>query len=199
MQPPQPPPNPYQAPNPAAGPPPLSTEANATGAIYMEGIVEWEDYNLALRLHQRSAGRVTLGVRLVVGVMIGAYGLWLIGSGLGFDRVSLIVIAFLSALVLMLVVLRWASRRTRRNSWNQSIKIREPFTRVITEEAIQTTTPSTTATSRWTAYVKAKRSPEIVLLYVDTLGPMHIFPRRLFRSEHDWNRFVALVARKFPG
>ena len=196
MQPPQPPLNPYQAPNPAAVPPPLSTEANATGAIYMEGVVEWEDYSLALRLHSRAAGRVTRGLRSVSTLLLVCFCMWLVSSNRGFDRFSLILPGFM--LVVMLVLYGWASRRTLRNSWNQSIKIREPFTRVITEESIHATTPSTTATSRWTAFVKAKRSPEIILLYSDTLGPLHIFPRRLFRSEHDWNRFVALVSQKFP-
>ena len=45
----------------------------------------------------------------------------------------------------------------------------------------------------WEDVIRSKRSDEMVILYVRTNPPEYIFPRRLFSSDGDWEKFRSWV------
>jgi hypothetical protein len=191
--------NPYASPNPDLVPPldiPQTwptLPVDLTNAIHMGGAVGWEDYRDALRLHmgaKNERSRLARAAWQFLCLVIISVACYVTLPDWRF--------VFLPLIACALLLIGSLTRYTIRRSWDQSVRIRDPFARAITPEVIQTTSPSSMSLSRWSAFVKFKRSDTTVLLYNDTVGPLHLFPRRLFQNDADWQRFIDLVERNVP-
>jgi hypothetical protein len=185
-------PNPYESPRleVVEQPPPADSwsppRLALDDAIFMEGTVTFDDWRKAALLHLGARrwfpkSLITL-LLLVLGVVLLAQGN---GGYLAAGFVGLVLLA-------IWVVGPWQLR----TAWKSS-RI-EPLRRYITEDGIQTDTPTVRTVMAWEALSKHRISQDMVLLYTAPAILYYWYPRRFFQREEDWNAFLVLVQRKLP-
>lgn len=182
--------NPYAAPRPAAAEadlarttPPLGP---LTGGIRVSGRVSWTDFRKAQRLH---VGHVRWFVWAVV------LGLWaLLAVTTSGERLAWFYWAVMGGVCLCVVVARWQVR----SRWRRFRLEGRPFERTLAEEGIESCTPDSRQTMRWTFFSKYRQSDEMLLLYWDPPTMFWYCPRRFFASDDDWRAALDLVARNLP-
>jgi hypothetical protein len=182
--------NPYAAPRPAIAeislersPPPTGP---LTGGIRFAGRVTWADFRKAQRLH---VGQGRWLVRLVL------IGLWavLAATALG-GELAWFYWTVIGATCFFMVVARWRVRL----SWQRFRLEGRPFERILAEEGVESNTPESRQTMRWTFFSKYRLSDDMLLLYWDPPTMYWYCPRRFFACEDDWLAALDLVARNLP-
>jgi len=192
--------NPYASPDPdsTGGSQPrsplLEGPIDLRDAIMAEGTITEADYYEAQRVHRQSQ---RLTIFLVLGVLVALAGF----AANHFFREGVSLLGyFLATLVAFLLLMIFLSPRLRtRATWRSAHSLREPMRRLITPELLQTMTPTANVLLRWSVFCQFQRSDQVVLLYLKENPQMFlIFPRHMFRSDEDWERFVGLVAEALP-
>lgn len=192
--------NPYASPAPErasdslAGIPLLERTIDPHTAIVTEGTITQADYFEAQRVHRHSP---RLSVFLILGVLVALAGF----AATRFFRAGLSLLGyFLATLAAFLLLMLFLSPRLRtRATWRAAHSLREPMRRLITPELLQTITPTANVLLRWSVFYQFRRSDQVVLLYLAENPQMFlIFPRHMFRSDADWERFCALVETALP-
>lgn len=192
--------NPYASPDPDATPEVfdgsslLSVQIDPATALIAEGTLNEHDFRQAQKLHRQSY-RWLGYLLLMLLVVFGGGGLNLFFGG-EFNLEGYIFLAVLGYLVVALFVF---PRLSARASWRKAHSLREPMRRLITPEVIQTITPTSNVTLRWSLFVRRRSSDDLMLLYLAEHPRMFVVvPRRLFRSDDHWQRFIAFAAQKLP-
>lgn len=181
--------NPYAAPRPAAeaslerSPPPSGP---LTGGIRFSGRVTWADFRKAQRLH---VGQSRWLVRIVLVGLWALLAVTVLGSELAWFYWTVI-----GTMCLFLVIARLRIRL----SWQRFRLEGRPFERVLGEEGVESCTPESRQTMRWTFFSKFRLSDDMLLLYWDPPTMFWYCPRHLFASDADWRAAIDLVARNLP-
>lgn len=191
--------NPYASPaapaTPSAEPPRLlDIRIDPAQAIVAEGMLTAEDFFAAQKLH-RSVGRTRTWILLAALVFAAQGGVTLfLGEPFGWGGIFIVaVVLYLGAAVLFF------PRLSARSVWKNSPTLREPLRRLITSEVMQTITPSSNVMLSWSLFAHYRSSRDLVLLYLTEHPRLFlVIPRRMFRSDDDWRRFVEIVAERLP-
>lgn len=191
----EPNPNPYASPqvegltaatpkadwSPPAGP--------LTDGIRVSGTMNWQDFKRAQKLHFgiRRPIVICLLLMLAAACVLGLYAdlpVWL---------------CVWPAAIAIGMALAIARFRQAHLVWRKYHLEGRPYERVFAEEGVQSNTPESSHTMRWTFFTKHRRSTDMLLLYWDPPLIFWFFPRRQFESDADWQAAVELIARKVPG
>lgn len=150
-----------------------------------------EDYIKAQYLHMRPSpwlkylGIALLSLCLVI-VVASAF------SSIAFEQVAstfapLLFLGLLYAFILF-VILPWNVRRV----FAQQKTLQGEYETIISPEMIETTSEHGTTRMRLSDFYKYKVSKDIILLY-QSQALFHMFPRRFFTSEEDFNTFLSYL------
>jgi hypothetical protein len=189
--------NPFASPAPdapedaARGAPLLETRIDERAALVAEGALTERDYRDAHKLHGREGRRWGYAALAVLAIFAATE----VGVGtMNWGGYVLLGAALYLALALF-VFPPLSSRRT----WKNARSLREPMKRLMTSEVMQTITPTSNVMLRWSVFFKYRANDALVLLYLAEHPRMFvILPRRLFRGDDDWRRFLALVEQTLP-
>lgn len=196
--------NPFASPAPespeeaARDAPLLETRIDESAALVAEGALSERDYRAAQKLHGRERRHVGyMGLALLaIFAAVGATREFVRG-GMDGDVYFFLVLPW-AALCFVLALFGFAALSSRR-TWKNAHALREPMKRLITPSVMQTITPTSNVMLRWSVFLKYRANDDLVLLYLAEHPRMFlVVPRRLFRDDDHWRRFVALVEQTLP-
>ena len=130
-------------------------------AIVTHGRMTREDFFQAQRLHRR--GLRAAGHLLIVLLVLTAGGGIRLLLERSFDLAAYMLAGGVAYLIVVLVVF---PRMAAAAAWRHAASLRELHERHITDEVIQTITPTSNIILRWTMYVQYRRNDDLVLLYL---------------------------------
>jgi hypothetical protein len=192
--------NPFASPAPetpedgAGNMPLLETRIDEAAALVAEGALAERDYREAQKLHGRERRYVSYAALALLAIFAATGAGEIAADGLGPDGYIMLGAAFCFALALF-VLPPLSSRRT----WKNARALREPMKRLITPSVMQTITPTSNVMLRWSVFLKYRANADLVLLYLTEHPRMFlVVPRRMFRDDDQWRRFVALVEQTLP-
>jgi len=179
--------NPYQTPREglsAARPSPLPVRAT--------GVLTVDDAIAALRTEGKwNAWR---NVLIFVGVFSIITGLLMLQRPrqLGVMAVYLGI----GSLIVVLAALRARSRFAK--SWNARFENQQPISWTISEEGLLIETANSKHLHSWGAFIKAKVTPDKIIITQQGGAMFNFIPRRFFETDGDWLAVRQLLASKLP-
>lgn len=167
----------------------VTADANAISVAFVPTVDDQVRANREI-LRRRGWRRVEEYAVLVFGVLFLSSQVWLNGWGVLFGRLVLITIVWMVLVALLLAVpliTRWGFVRQRR----QNPHLVGPMSFVFTDSGVHVQSPLGTADMPWSSFVRARETPEMLLLYF-AKKTAYFVPRRALR-EADEARLRALV------
>lgn len=89
----------------------------------------------------------------------------------------------------------WLPYILARSQWKANAAVRSRNSGAIRAEGIHAENGLAVGDIRWSAFTDYKLSPEMVLLYQNP-NAFHLFTRRMFATDDDWNTFRSLVQQR---
>jgi hypothetical protein len=161
--------------------------------ISFTGQITQQDYLRAQSLHRRRS----TALLIVGGVLFVLIVLSFVVTSVSEPALFWSSLPVVAILAIIFAASWWLPRLQAVRHWRNSKALQNPMSGTITSQAINFTGTYSEGSTSWEAYVKYKRSPDMVLLY---LAPnlFNIFPRAFFESDADWKALIELVEKNIP-
>jgi hypothetical protein len=109
-----------------------------------------------------------------------------------------LVLLSLAPVFLAIVVIVWLPRWSARRAYRANPAFQHPIAGSASPHGLHMRARHSESDLGWDAFDHYLHSGGLVLLYMST-AVFHVFPRRFFGNERDWQTFLELVAEYVPG
>ena len=164
----------------------MNSKDNHQATVCMEGRIIPADIAAAKQLHSKLD--IGIAASAVVFFLLVA---WIIADSVQAGDPEVHDFGWLLAKIALAVVA--LAILANKRPWSPYELPDQELQRTIDREGIEFATAHGSVRFDWEDVIRSKRSDEMVILYIRTNPAEFIFPRRLFSSDEDWERFRSWI------